>query len=531
MNKRALFIIIMLCLLTMVATVAFSGCTQINNFFYGDGSKTTDPDTDPDDGTDEECEHDWQLSTNGMRSTCQKEGYELYICSKCKAEERRPLPLSGHVYANNVCVYCGAKAPARDRYSHGGATLSVYSSTTVNGEELQLIFEGDGSFPTPVWADAKTKGKIRSVRVEGKIGLPDNAFINETILNDFTVLGSVTRIGKKAFAGCTSLTSLSFGKGLQYVGDEAFAGCTSLTSAAIIEAAYMGKGVFSGCERLRFLSVPFVGCDDFIGASVLFGSIFDNGTEQRHDQSWEETYFSIPDSLEEVTVTGGNKISSYAFANCSRTIDKLTIASSVKTIESHAFCNNGGIEEIAFEDGSELTAVEEYAFDGCSALKTIELPAGVTVLPQSAFSRCRSLEKFTFEEGSLLTSVKVDAFRYCVALESIDLPQEVVTVESNAFYGCSALSAVRLNKKLHAVGENAFYGCSFLKSVYVLSEDVANADDNLSRLFASGDGFDLWIEKSITVSPLGYVGKNCVCPMSHITTEKDGYEYYLWQNK
>ena len=163
MNKRALFIIIMICLLTMVATVAFSGCTQINNFFYGDGNKTTDPDTDPDGGTDEECEHDWQLSTNGMRSTCQKEGYELYICSKCKAEERRPLPLSGHVYANNVCIYCGVKAPARDRYSNGGATLSVYSSTTVNGEELQLIFEGEGSFPTPVWADAKTKGKIRTI--------------------------------------------------------------------------------------------------------------------------------------------------------------------------------------------------------------------------------------------------------------------------------------------------------------------------------------------------------------------------------
>ena len=264
---------------------------------------------------------------------------------------------------------------------------------------------------------------------------------------------------------------------------------------------------------------------------MLFGSIFTLSDKQNGNQFLGDDYFLIPDSLKTVTLTGGERIDSYAFANCTASIESLTIAASVTSIESHAFENNSGVERIYFEEGSALTAVKEYAFDSCTKLVSFELPAGVTVLPESAFIRCRGLTTFTFAEDSMLTSVKTDAFRYCVSLEKIQLPENTETVETNAFYGCSSLEKVVLNKKLRAVGVNAFYGCSFLNNVYVLSEDVANADDNGSRLFGTGNNFSLWIEKSITVSPLGYVGKNCVCPMSHITTEKDGYDYYLWQNK
>ena len=73
-----------------------------------------------------------------------------------------------------------------------------------------------------------------------EVVIPDNvttigkyAFGGCTSLTSITIPGSVTAIGEFAFAGCTSLTSITLPDNLTTIGRYAFADCTSLTSIIV----------------------------------------------------------------------------------------------------------------------------------------------------------------------------------------------------------------------------------------------------------------------------------------------------------
>ena len=87
-------------------------------------------------------------------------------------------------------------------------------------------------------------------------------------------LGRVTdcplEIGRRAFAGCTALTSIELPRTMhKELGDYLFEGCTSLVSATL--PAVGGFGVFEGCKRLQEVTV---------GGVTFFAS------------DWDEDYLS-----------------------------------------------------------------------------------------------------------------------------------------------------------------------------------------------------------------------------------------------
>jgi len=67
----------------------------------------------------------------------------------------------------------------------------------------------------------------------------------------------VTRIGATAFANCTSLTSITIGKGVTSIGDRAFTDCRNLTSITIPEGVTsIGKTAFWNCTSLTGITIP-----------------------------------------------------------------------------------------------------------------------------------------------------------------------------------------------------------------------------------------------------------------------------------
>lgn len=95
-----------------------------------------------------------------------------------------------------------------------------------------------------------------------------------------------------------------------------------------------------------------------------------------------------------------------------RNVKRLVIPSTVKRIASSA-CQFAQIEELIFEEGSQLEEIERSAFFGCKLTSLNNIPKSVRIIGDFAFNSNRLLEKVTFEEESQLQYIGVGAFASC----------------------------------------------------------------------------------------------------------------------
>ena len=159
-------------------------------------------------------------------------------------------------------------------------------------------------------------------------------------------------------------------------------------------------------------------------------------------------------------------------------IESIVIPKGIKKIGERAFYACKDLNNLTFEENSQLTTIGKEAFS-LSALKNIVIPKSVTNIEESAFYRClrstygysaeESLETVTFEDNSQLTYIGEEAFAENPKLKTMNFEAttKLVTIERNAFYGCSSLQNVVFSdySQITTIGSSAFYGCSSLLSV------------------------------------------------------------------
>ena len=155
------------------------------------------------------------------------------------------------------------------------------------------------------------------------------------------------------------------------------------------------------------------------------------------------------------------------------------------------FKDNVGITAFAeFVNFSGISTLLDYAFNGCSSLADISLPASLTSIGGSTFQNCTSLAEITLPasltsigkyafngcslltrvinlENTQLTSISSELFRGCSSLTEIALPAGVTLIEQSAFNGCKLLARVLNleNTKVTKILNGVFNGCSALAEV------------------------------------------------------------------
>lgn len=161
---------------------------------------------------------------------------------------------------------------------------------------------------------------------------------------------------------------------------------------------------------------------------------------------------NIPDTYNGSPVT---QIANNAFDGCTR-ITKVTVPASVTKIGNYAFNNCDQLEEITFE-GTTCT-FGTSVFYNCRSLSAVELPSKTKQIPASMFYGCIALENFEFPDG--LISIGKEAFGKCSALKSIDIPASTTSIGKNAFIGCNSVAAytVAIGNVNYSSSNGVLYG-------------------------------------------------------------------------
>ena len=100
------------------------------------------------------------------------------------------------------------------------------------------------------------------------------AFMGCTSLTSLNLPDGITKIGYRAFEDCWNLTSLNLPDGITSIDNSAFSGCSRLTSLNLPSSiTYISEGAFFGCSRLTSLNLPAgitsIGSYAFYGCSGL----------------------------------------------------------------------------------------------------------------------------------------------------------------------------------------------------------------------------------------------------------------------
>lgn len=114
-------------------------------------------------------------------------------------------------------------------------------------------------------------------------------------------------------------------------------------------------------------------------------------------------------------------------------------------------------------NGHKVTGINYGAFYENKTITSIKIPSSVTFIGNFAFEGCTKLKTVTLSSG--LKSIGTNAFNGCAALVSIKLPDSVTSLGSDAFHGCSSLKEAVLSKGLTYIGTQTFIDCTSLASV------------------------------------------------------------------
>ena len=133
----------------------------------------------------------------------------------------------------------------------------------------------------------------------------------------------------------------------------------------------------------------------------------------------------------------------------------------IREINNFAFDGCTNLTSIEIPDGVET--IGDYAFNGCTNLTKIEIPNSVKSIGKYAFYGCTYLASIEILDG--LETIGDYAFNGCANLTNIEMPDSVKTIGDYAFNECKGLNSLNIPKNLKQMGKWSFSGFSNLTNV------------------------------------------------------------------
>jgi hypothetical protein len=273
------------------------------------------------------------------------------------------------------------------------------------------------------------------------------------------------RISNRAFAGTTSLKSITIPSFVEWISGTAF-----------MECAICKIGIAEGNRHFRVLGDFLVKTD-----GNLLIRYFGKSREVRvlrEIESFSSESFRESDirfiSFENDSQL--RRIESRVFYGC-WSLRSICIPASVEWIDGSAFANCE-ISEIRIGEGNRSFRVHGkflMDFEGTSIIRYFGQDCYVTIsceierILSGSFSHCEWIRGLRFERPSKVVTIGSRAFEKCLKLESISIPGSIEIIGEGSFRKCKNLLEVRIEvgSKLRRIERAAFLGCSSLISVFI----------------------------------------------------------------
>lgn len=167
----------------------------------------------------------------------------------------------------------------------------------------------------------------------------------------------------------------------------------------------------------------------------------------------------------------------------------------VKCIEQYAFSGCTGIKSVFISEGVE--EIHDGAFEACANLESISLPSSVIVIGEKVFPYCINLTAiavgkrnpvFDSRDGcnaivrtrdntllygckstqipSSVVTIGSYAFIECM-METVDIPVGVVNIECYAFCQCEKLKSIHISSSVEKIRPESFWTCYNISTITV----------------------------------------------------------------
>lgn len=399
----------------------------------------------------------------------------------------------------------------------------------INHTEKTITISGTGYVPKNLYSNYiknKMIGKEDYVLKieEGITAIGENAF-NGIIIENIVIPNSVTWIDDNAFSNAQGQAFegvFNIPDNIETIGKGIFEN-TNITEIRTTENSKITefKNCFGNMPKLERVYLPnYAGFFQTFCIETII-TIF----QPPMGAMAVSAYIGCP-NLKEVYIPNAKYLVS-PFRDCT-SLEEIVIPTSCYSIQDISVFGynannqtpvNCSLKTITFSEEPTENQREELrlitAFSYCSLIKSVLLPQDVPIdLVDSAFRNCTSLKNVELPNG--ITEIPNNSFVDCSSLESLNIPSRVEEIGDFAFQNCTSLKNITIPNNTNSIGRRAFYNCTSLTDVFIKNEIPVEIEN---QIFDNcSNDLTIWLQRG---SLDDYQQAECWHPYAHLLKEID----------